>query len=107
MLNLLLGFKTNTADSDLSSILPEEVEEEVKAAAEISMGTDISNEDIENVTYLCDQIIQIAEYRMSLYDYLKNRMQAIAPNLTVMVGELVGARLIAHAGMIIFSFYSL
>jgi len=97
----LIGFKTNTADSDLSSILPEEVEEEVKAAAEISMGTDISEEDIENVTYLCDQIIQIAEYRMSLYDYLKNRMQAIAPNLTVMVGELVGARLVAHAGSLL------
>lgn len=26
-------------------------------------------------------------------------MTAIAPNLTLMVGELVGARLIAHAGM--------
>ena len=34
-----------------------------------------------------------------MYDYLKNRMTAIAPNLTVLVGELVGARLIAHAGM--------
>ena len=76
------------------------MEEELKAAAEISMGTDISEEDIENVTYLCEQIIQIAEYRMSLYDYLKNRMQAIAPNLTVLVGELVGARLIAHAGQL-------
>jgi len=28
-------------------------------------------------------------------------MQAIAPNLTTMVGELVGARLIAHAGSLI------
>ena len=93
------GFKSNTAECDLSTILPEEVEEEVKAAAEISMGTDISEEDIENVSYLCEQIIQIAEYRMSLYDYLKNRMQAVAPNLTVLVGELVGARLIAHAGL--------
>ena len=36
--------------------------------------------------------------RGQLYEYLKNRMMAIAPNLTVMVGELVGARLIAHAG---------
>lgn len=93
-----LGFKSSTADVDLSSILPEEVEEEVKAAAEISMGTDISDEDIENVRYLCEQILQISDYRMSLFDYLKNRMQAIAPNLTVLVGELVGARLIAHAG---------
>merc|ERR1712160_49921 len=38
------------------------------------------------------------EYRTELYDYLKNRMAAIAPNLTVLVGELVGARLISHAG---------
>ena len=33
-----------------------------------------------------------------LYAYLRNRMAVIAPNLTVMLGELVGARLIAHAG---------
>lgn len=44
-------------------------------------------------------MIEISDYRTQLYDYLKNRMMAIAPNLTVMVGELVGARLIAHAGM--------
>lgn len=28
-------------------------------------------------------------------------MQAIAPNLTALVGELVGARLIAHAGSLL------
>ena len=44
------------------------------------------------------QVIQISEYRAQLYDYLKNRMVAIAPNLTTLVGELVGARLISHAG---------
>ena len=38
------------------------------------------------------------EYRRQLWEYLQNRMAAIAPNLTTMVGELVGARLIAHAG---------
>ena len=43
-------------------------------------------------------MIEITDYRAQLYDYLKNRMTAIAPNLTVLVGELVGARLIAHAG---------
>ena len=30
-------------------------------------------------------------------------MLAIAPNLTTMVGELVGARLIAHAGLCMFA----
>ena len=43
-------------------------------------------------------MIALSEYRLQLWEYLKNRMQAIAPNLSVMVGELVGARLIAHAG---------
>jgi len=44
------------------------------------------------------QVIALSEYRAQLSDYLRSRMQAIAPNLTVLVGELVGARLIAHAG---------
>lgn len=65
------------------------------------MGTEVSVDDITHIHSLCDQVVSIAEYRASLYDYLKNRMAAIAPNLTVMVGELVGARLIAHAGSLI------
>merc|ERR1712179_457286 len=79
-------------------VLPEEVEEKVKEAAEISMGTEISEEDITNIRHLCQQVVEIQEYRGQLYEYLKNRMMAIAPNLTVLVGELVGARLISHAG---------
>ena len=38
-------------------------------------------------------MVEIQEYRGQLYEYLKNRMMVIAPNLTVLVGELVGARL--------------
>jgi len=92
------GMRSNAVNADLSEILPEELETEVKELAEISMGTEISEDDLENIIYLCDQVISISEYRSQLYDYLKNRMSAIAPNLTTMVGELVGARLIAHAG---------
>ncbi|KAG7503949.1 nucleolar protein 58 [Solea senegalensis] len=96
-----IGDRTNVAGSDLSEHLPEEIEAEVKLAAEISMGTEVSEEDIGNIRHLCDQVIEISEYRTQLYDYLKNRMMAIAPNLTVMVGELVGARLISHAGSLL------
>ncbi|KAM9305152.1 nucleolar protein 58 isoform 2-T2 [Gastrophryne carolinensis] len=96
-----VGDRVNFATFDLSEILPEEVEAEVKAAAEISMGTEVSEEDINNILHLCDQVIEISEYRAQLYDYLKNRMMAIAPNLTILVGELVGARLIAHAGSLL------
>ncbi|KAE8278593.1 Nucleolar protein 58 Nucleolar protein 5 [Larimichthys crocea] len=96
-----IGDRTNVAGSDLSDLLPEEIEAEVKLAAEISMGTEVSEQDIGNIKHLCDQVIEISDYRTQLYDYLKNRMMAIAPNLTVMVGELVGARLISHAGSLL------
>jgi len=93
-----MGMRENAKTTDLSDILPEEVEEKVKEAAEISMGTEISEEDISNINHLCQQVVEIQEYRAQLYEYLKNRMIAIAPNLTILVGELVGARLISHAG---------
>jgi len=97
----LMGIRENAKSTDLSDVLPEEVEEKVKAAAEISMGTEISEEDISNINHLCQQVVEIQEYRAQLYEYLKNRMIAIAPNLTVLVGELVGARLISHAGSLL------
>jgi len=62
------------------------------------MGTEIADVDIINIHSLCDQVIEMTAYRTQLADYLRNRMTAIAPNLTVLVGELVGARLISHAG---------
>nr|XP_023022866.1 nucleolar protein 58 [Leptinotarsa decemlineata] len=97
----IIGTRENTSTSDLSDILPEDIEEKVKEAAEISMGTEISEEDIINIQNLCDQVIDIMNYRTQLFDYLKARMIAMAPNLTVLVGELVGARLISHAGSLI------
>ena len=65
------------------------------------MGTEISEDDILNIRHLCDQIVEISQYRTQLYDYLKARMMAMAPNLTILVGELVRARLISHAGSLI------
>jgi RNA processing factor Prp31 len=50
------GTREFTSSSDLSDILPEEVETKVKEAAEISMGTEISEDDIENIQHLCDQV---------------------------------------------------
>lgn len=96
-----MGVRSNALSTDFSDILPEQMAQEVKDAAQISMGTEVSEEDIENVKALCTQVVNISEYREQLFEYLKNRMQAIAPNLTVLVGELVGARLIAHAGSLL------
>lgn len=93
-----MGMRTNAANTDLTDILPEEIEAAVKAAAEVSMGTEITEEDLDNIQALAEQVVGFTEYRQQLSSYLSARMQAIAPNLTALVGELVGARLIAHAG---------
>uniref|UniRef100_A0A0V0IMC4 Putative nucleolar protein 5-2-like n=1 Tax=Solanum chacoense TaxID=4108 RepID=A0A0V0IMC4_SOLCH len=94
----LMGDRTNAAKLDFSEILPEEVEAALKEASMISMGTEVSDLDLENIKDLCTQVLSFSEYRAQLYDYLKSRMNTIAPNLTALVGELVGARLIAHGG---------
>ncbi|WRT69164.1 nucleolar protein 58 [Kwoniella shivajii] len=93
-----MGFRTNASSTSFELILPEDLEATLKAAAELSMGTEISDSDMAHIHSLCDQVISITEYRTQLSEYLRNRMQAIAPNLTALVGELVGARLISHAG---------
>ena len=97
----LIGDKTKATEAKFGDLIPEELQAEVHEAAELSMGTEMTDEDLDHIIYLCDQVVALAEYRVSLAEYLKNRMTAIAPNLTVLVGELVGARLIAHAGSLI------
>lgn len=96
-----VGMRQDFAETDLSDILPEELEGPVKTAAEISMGTEMTPEDLENIQLLAQQVITYSEYRTSLSTYLETRMRALAPNLTALVGYLVGARLIAHAGSLI------
>ncbi|KAK2364449.1 putative nucleolar protein 5-1 [Trifolium repens] len=97
----LMGDRINAAKLDFSEFLSEEVEAQLKEASVISMGTEIGELDLANIRELCDQVLSLSEYRATLYDYLKSRMNTIAPNLTAMVGELVGARLIAHAGSLL------
>merc|ERR1719410_892160 len=95
----LMGFKTKAKDTKFEKAgVPEEISLEIKAAAETSMGTEVTDEDLTNINTLAERVIELTEYRASLAEYLKLRMSAIAPNLTHMVGELVGARLISQAG---------
>ncbi|KAL6696046.1 nucleolar protein NOP58-like protein [Trichoderma pleuroticola] len=96
-----VGMRDNFKDADLSEILPEDVEAALKASAELSMGVEITEDDLKNAVELADQVIKFTEYRAQLTSYLESRMRAIAPNLTALVGYLVGARLISHAGSVL------
>lgn len=76
----------------------EEVAEEVLKALKMSMGQDIVEMDMKNIDTFAREVIQLAAMRKSLHDYLKVKMDLVAPNLSALIGEIIGARLISHAG---------
>lgn len=62
------------------------------------MGQDISAIDLLNIEMFAKRVIKLAEYRQQLHTYLLDKMHTVAPNLSALIGEVVGARLISHAG---------
>lgn len=79
----------------------EEVAAAVLKASRASMGMDVSEVDMENISHFSERLLSLAKYRQDLYDYLEQRMTAVAPNLAALIGEVVGARLISHAGSLV------
>lgn len=59
---------------------------------------DISPIDLINIERFAGRVIALAEYRQKLHTYLLEKMHVVAPNLSALIGETVGARLISHAG---------
>ncbi|KAF9106321.1 snoRNP complex protein nop56 [Mortierella sp. AM989] len=93
--------------SDLSESKLEALEEitgdaaqaqQIIDAARASMGTDISEIDMINIENFAKRVIDLADYRKKLHEYLISKMNNVAPNLSALIGEMVGARLISHAG---------
>merc|ERR1712156_1280648 len=67
-------------------------------ASKTSMGMDISQVDLMNIDMLANRVVALAEYRKELSKYLQDKMSNVAPNLATLIGDVVGARLISHAG---------
>lgn len=63
---LLIGTRDHVKNCDLSDILTEDVEERIKTVAEMSMGTEITEQDITNIWYLCDQVTKKHKFRLLL-----------------------------------------
>jgi len=76
----------------------EDLTKRIIEAARSSMGAELSEIDMLNVTTFATRVLNLIAYRKNLFDYLHDRMNQVAPNLTALIGEQVGARLIAKAG---------
>ncbi|KAH8870122.1 Nucleolar protein [Schistosoma japonicum] len=95
-----IGHRVNS-NVDLSDLVPDELASQIREASIVSLGTEVIDEDITMINELCDQVLEASSSRTQLHDYLVKRMIAVAPNLTALVGELLGARLIARAGTLV------
>ena len=99
----LIGDKS-TLNEDLVPALMEILnDDETQArniidAARSSMGTDIAPVDLINIKNFADRVVGLSQYRKNLHSYLLEKMNLVAPNLSALIGEFVGARLISHAG---------
>ncbi|GKA87099.1 probable nucleolar protein 5-2 [Tanacetum coccineum] len=82
----LMSYRTNlifpSAGLHDQQILAEEVEAELKEAAVVSMRTGPRFDQHQRP--MRSQVLSLSEYRSQLYDYLKSRMNSIAPNLTAL-----------------------
>ncbi|XP_039615038.1 nucleolar protein 56 [Polypterus senegalus] len=98
----LIGNRKELSSESLEA-LEEVVMDSAKAqaileASKSSMGMDISPIDLINIESFSSRVISLAEYRKGLQEYLRSKMSQVAPNLAALIGEVVGARLISHAG---------
>ncbi|CAH2207656.1 jg16414 [Pararge aegeria aegeria] len=64
----------------------------------MSMGMDISPVDLINIQMFAVRVVALVNYRKQISQYLHTKMNSVAPNLTTLVGDQVGARLISKAG---------
>lgn len=95
----LLWYSEKCAGLELSIFTYIRTNVQVVQAAKASMGQDISPVDLANIELFAKRVISLAEYRQKLFTYLHDRMHAVAPNLSALIGEVIGARLISHAGL--------
>jgi len=100
---LAVGNKRSLTDEsvdDIANVLNQDQDkaEAIIQAAKISMGQDISDIDLVMIKDLASNVAKMADYRRILSGSLDKKMGDVAPNLQVILGTPVAARLISHAG---------
>jgi len=85
-------------DKIIDIVIDEEKAHQILEAAKTSMGTEMNEGDVLQIKRWAERVVDLIHFREGLQQYLKNRMNAVAPNLAALIGETVGAKLISHAG---------
>ena len=94
-----LGHRENFTLENLKKLgIPEQKALRIVKAADESIGADLSEFDIEPIRTIARMAWEMSELRKRLSDYIDTVMREVAPNISALVGSLLGARLISLAG---------
>jgi nucleolar protein 56 len=64
----------------------------------IDLEEDINPLDLDIMNNYANSIYELQQSRRKIEEYIDSKMEAIAPNLRLLVGSTLGAKLISHAG---------
>lgn len=64
----------------------------------IDIDDDIDPNDLEIMNNYANSIYELQKSRKNIEEYVDKKMESIAPNLRLLVGPTLGAKLISHAG---------
>ena len=92
------NFTEDISEEIAAITLDEEKASQILDAVKISMGMDINDTDALQIKKWAERVVDLISFRETLSQFLKDRMSAVAPNLQALIGEIVGSKLIAHAG---------
>jgi nucleolar protein 56 len=94
-----LGHRSNFTPENLVELgFSEAKAKKIAEAARNSIGADLSEFDIEALQTLARITAELYRLRRNLTEYIEQVMKEVAPNVTELVGPLLGARLISLAG---------
>lgn len=87
-----------TLETFIDAGFPESKAEMLSLVAKTSRGGDISDENLSHIQSVAGQVLGLYDAHRSIDEHITVQMKAIAPNLTMITGAGVGARLLARAG---------
>ena len=64
----------------------------------LDLEDDVNPLDLEIMNKYANSIFELQKTRKEIEEYIDSKMEAIAPNLRLLVGSSLGAKLISHAG---------
>ncbi|KAL5019217.1 hypothetical protein ScPMuIL_004939 [Solemya velum] len=93
--NIMENSKNNEV---LQEILTQATIMVVSVTASTTQGTELSREEVDRVMEACNMAIDLMACKMRIFEYVESRMSLIAPNMSLIIGASIAAKLMGVAG---------